>query len=123
MGGRQPLPPSMECPGAPFWHVSLLLSTPLCLFPGQVEFVVDPSVSPNDPLVKSAIEQVRFRISNSSTVNRQVATGWAWHNSTPGSPEGFWKGGLFPGCPRVGGCLEALLCSGAVRAPLPPPVC
>lgn len=34
---------------------------------------MDPSVSPNDPLVKSAIEQVRFRISNSSSVNRQVA--------------------------------------------------
>ena len=32
-----------------------------------------PSVSPNDSLVKSAIEQVRFRISNSSTANRQVA--------------------------------------------------
>lgn len=27
----------------------------------------------NDPLVRSAIEQVRFRISNSSTANRQVA--------------------------------------------------
>jgi len=40
----------------------------------QVEFVVHPSVSPNDPLVKSAIEQVRFRISNSSTANRQVVT-------------------------------------------------
>ncbi|NXL50106.1 TF3C1 factor, partial [Podilymbus podiceps] len=40
----------------------------------KVEFVVHPSVSPNDPLVKSAIEQVRFRISNSSTANRQVAT-------------------------------------------------
>ncbi|NXT27371.1 TF3C1 factor, partial [Syrrhaptes paradoxus] len=39
----------------------------------KVEFVVHPSVSPNDPLVKSAIEQVRFRISNSSTANRQVA--------------------------------------------------
>ncbi|NXI44516.1 TF3C1 factor, partial [Galbula dea] len=39
----------------------------------KVEFVVHPSVSPNDPLVKSAIEQVRFRISNSSTTNRQVA--------------------------------------------------
>uniref|UniRef100_A0A663F230 Ral transcription factor IIIC subunit 1 n=1 Tax=Aquila chrysaetos chrysaetos TaxID=223781 RepID=A0A663F230_AQUCH len=38
----------------------------------KVEFVVHPSVSPNDPLVKSAIEQVRFRISNSSTANRQV---------------------------------------------------
>ncbi|XP_063171074.1 general transcription factor 3C polypeptide 1 [Candoia aspera] len=36
----------------------------------KVEFVVDPSVTPGDPLVKSAIEQVRFRISNSSTVNR-----------------------------------------------------
>ncbi|KAM6423805.1 general transcription factor 3C polypeptide 1 isoform 2-T2 [Liasis olivaceus] len=36
----------------------------------KVEFVVDPSVTPSDPLVKSAIEQVRFRISNSSTVNR-----------------------------------------------------
>uniref|UniRef100_A0A8D2J9I0 General transcription factor IIIC subunit 1 n=1 Tax=Varanus komodoensis TaxID=61221 RepID=A0A8D2J9I0_VARKO len=36
----------------------------------KVEFVVDPSVNPGDPLVKSAIEQVRFRISNSSTVNR-----------------------------------------------------
>ncbi|NXE77949.1 TF3C1 factor, partial [Cochlearius cochlearius] len=39
----------------------------------KVEFVVHPSVSPNDPLVKSAIEQVRFRISNSSTASRQVA--------------------------------------------------
>ncbi|KFQ15340.1 General transcription factor 3C polypeptide 1, partial [Leptosomus discolor] len=39
----------------------------------KVEFVVHPSVSPHDPLVKSAIEQVRFRISNSSTANRQVA--------------------------------------------------
>lgn len=38
----------------------------------QVEFVVHPSVNPNDPLVKSAIEQVRFRISNSSSANRQV---------------------------------------------------
>uniref|UniRef100_A0A8B9FN32 General transcription factor IIIC subunit 1 n=1 Tax=Amazona collaria TaxID=241587 RepID=A0A8B9FN32_9PSIT len=36
----------------------------------KAEFVVHPSVSPNDPLVKSAIEQVRFRISNSSTANR-----------------------------------------------------
>ncbi|XP_077172352.1 general transcription factor 3C polypeptide 1 isoform X2 [Paroedura picta] len=36
----------------------------------KVEFVVDPSISPNDPLVKSAIEQVRFRMSNSSSVNR-----------------------------------------------------
>ncbi|NWS75896.1 TF3C1 factor, partial [Crotophaga sulcirostris] len=38
----------------------------------KVEFVVHPSVSPSDPLVKSAIEQVRFRISNSSTANRQT---------------------------------------------------
>ncbi|KAM6249709.1 general transcription factor 3C polypeptide 1 isoform 2-T2 [Porphyrio hochstetteri] len=36
----------------------------------KVEFVVHPSVSPSDALVKSAIEQVRFRISNSSTANR-----------------------------------------------------
>ncbi|KAM9372419.1 general transcription factor 3C polypeptide 1 [Phaethornis superciliosus] len=36
----------------------------------KVEFVVHPSVSPSDPLVRSAIEQVRFRISNSSTANR-----------------------------------------------------
>ncbi|XP_068003315.1 general transcription factor 3C polypeptide 1 isoform X2 [Melanerpes formicivorus] len=36
----------------------------------KVEFVVHPSVSPSDPLVKSAIEQVRFRISNSSTASR-----------------------------------------------------
>ncbi|KFQ26439.1 General transcription factor 3C polypeptide 1, partial [Merops nubicus] len=38
----------------------------------KVEFVVHPSVSPSDPLVKSAIEQVRFRISNSSTANRRI---------------------------------------------------
>ncbi|NXH22316.1 TF3C1 factor, partial [Bucco capensis] len=38
----------------------------------KVEFVVHPSVSPNDPLVKSAIEQVRFRISSSSTATRQI---------------------------------------------------
>ncbi|KAM9096260.1 general transcription factor 3C polypeptide 1 isoform X2 [Sarcophilus harrisii] len=36
----------------------------------KVEFVVHPSVNTNDPLMKSAIEQVRFRISNSSTANR-----------------------------------------------------
>uniref|UniRef100_A0A8C9LBR3 General transcription factor IIIC subunit 1 n=1 Tax=Pavo cristatus TaxID=9049 RepID=A0A8C9LBR3_PAVCR len=36
----------------------------------KVEFVVHPSVSPSDPLVRSAIEQVRFRISNSSTASR-----------------------------------------------------
>ncbi|NWW83533.1 TF3C1 factor, partial [Climacteris rufus] len=40
----------------------------------KVEFVVHPSVSPSDALVKSAIEQVRFRISNSSTANRQTPT-------------------------------------------------
>lgn len=46
----------------------------------QVEFVVHPSVSPSDPLVKSAIEQVRFRISNSTTANRQVSSAWdGWH--------------------------------------------
>ncbi|XP_051878324.1 general transcription factor 3C polypeptide 1 [Pristis pectinata] len=36
----------------------------------KVEFVAHPSVLPNDPLVKSAIEQVRFRISSSYTVHR-----------------------------------------------------
>lgn len=39
----------------------------------QVDLVVHPSMDQNDPLVRSAIEQVRFRISNSSTANRQVA--------------------------------------------------
>uniref|UniRef100_A0A3B4EAN5 B-block binding subunit of TFIIIC domain-containing protein n=1 Tax=Pygocentrus nattereri TaxID=42514 RepID=A0A3B4EAN5_PYGNA len=33
----------------------------------KVEFVVHPSVTPDDPLVKSAIEQVRFKISSSYT--------------------------------------------------------
>ncbi|XP_071976894.1 general transcription factor 3C polypeptide 1 isoform X2 [Engystomops pustulosus] len=36
----------------------------------KVEFVVHPSINPNDPLVKSAIEQIRFRISNSTAGNR-----------------------------------------------------
>ncbi|XP_043945407.1 general transcription factor 3C polypeptide 1 [Protopterus annectens] len=36
----------------------------------KVEFVVHPSVLPTDPLVKSAIEQVRFRISSSYTAHR-----------------------------------------------------
>ncbi|XP_072125098.1 general transcription factor 3C polypeptide 1 isoform X2 [Mobula birostris] len=36
----------------------------------KVEFVAHPSVLPSDPLVKSAIEQVRFRISSSYTVHR-----------------------------------------------------
>uniref|UniRef100_UPI00398EFA82 general transcription factor 3C polypeptide 1 isoform X2 n=1 Tax=Pristiophorus japonicus TaxID=55135 RepID=UPI00398EFA82 len=36
----------------------------------KVEFVAHPSVLPNDPLVKSAIEQIRFRISSSYTVHR-----------------------------------------------------
>ncbi|XP_069463928.1 general transcription factor 3C polypeptide 1 [Ambystoma mexicanum] len=34
----------------------------------KVQFVVHPSVSPSDPLVKSAIEQVRFRMSNSHKI-------------------------------------------------------
>ncbi|KAH0503001.1 General transcription factor 3C polypeptide 1 [Microtus ochrogaster] len=38
----------------------------------KVDLVVHPSMDQNDPLVRSAIEQVRFRISNSSTANRQV---------------------------------------------------
>ncbi|XP_023596774.1 general transcription factor 3C polypeptide 1 isoform X1 [Trichechus manatus latirostris] len=36
----------------------------------KVELVVHPSMDQNDPLVRSAIEQVRFRISNSSTASR-----------------------------------------------------
>ncbi|XP_075686174.1 general transcription factor 3C polypeptide 1 isoform X2 [Rhinoderma darwinii] len=36
----------------------------------KVEFVVHPSINPNDPLVKSAVEQIRFRISNSTSGNR-----------------------------------------------------
>ncbi|KAM9208609.1 general transcription factor 3C polypeptide 1 [Dugong dugon] len=36
----------------------------------KVELVVHPSMDQNDPLVRSAIEQVRFRISNSSTAGR-----------------------------------------------------
>ncbi|XP_060715992.1 general transcription factor 3C polypeptide 1-like [Tachysurus vachellii] len=36
----------------------------------NVEFVVHPSVTPDDPLVRSAIEQVRFKISSSYTVHR-----------------------------------------------------
>ncbi|XP_066131590.1 general transcription factor 3C polypeptide 1 [Saccopteryx bilineata] len=36
----------------------------------KVDLVVHPSLDQNDPLVRSAIEQVRFRISNSNTGNR-----------------------------------------------------
>ncbi|CAM9741808.1 unnamed protein product [Lampetra planeri] len=36
----------------------------------KVELVVHPSVSPHDPLVKSALEQVRFRISGSYSSQR-----------------------------------------------------
>ncbi|CAN2391196.1 RNA polymerase III type 2 promoter sequence-specific DNA binding [Pristimantis euphronides] len=36
----------------------------------KVEFVAHPSINPNNPLVKSAIEQIRFRISNSTSGNR-----------------------------------------------------
>uniref|UniRef100_A0A8C0WLD1 General transcription factor 3C polypeptide 1 n=1 Tax=Castor canadensis TaxID=51338 RepID=A0A8C0WLD1_CASCN len=39
----------------------------------KVDLVVHPSMDQNDPLVRSAIEQVRFRISNSSTANRVKA--------------------------------------------------
>ncbi|KFU88021.1 General transcription factor 3C polypeptide 1, partial [Chaetura pelagica] len=53
----------------------------------KVEFVVHPSVSPKDSLVKSAIEQVRFRISNSSTANRQV-TAMVWRGiKVPQTPQ------------------------------------
>ncbi|KAJ8364078.1 hypothetical protein SKAU_G00129090 [Synaphobranchus kaupii] len=36
----------------------------------KVEFVVHPSITPDDPLVKSAIEQIRFRISSSYSAHR-----------------------------------------------------
>ncbi|CAI9600526.1 unnamed protein product [Staurois parvus] len=36
----------------------------------KVEFVVHPSINPNDPLVKSTVEQIRFRMSNSTSGNR-----------------------------------------------------
>ncbi|XP_053333038.1 general transcription factor 3C polypeptide 1-like isoform X1 [Clarias gariepinus] len=36
----------------------------------KVEFVVHPSISPDHPLVRSSIEQVRFKISGSYTVHR-----------------------------------------------------
>ncbi|KAM4631775.1 general transcription factor 3C polypeptide 1 [Discoglossus pictus] len=36
----------------------------------KVELVVHPSINPTDPLVKSAIEQIRFRISSSSAAIR-----------------------------------------------------
>ncbi|XP_061257470.1 general transcription factor 3C polypeptide 1 isoform X2 [Bos javanicus] len=39
----------------------------------KVDLVVHPSMDQNDPLVRSAIEQVRFRMSNSSTANRMKA--------------------------------------------------
>ncbi|MBN3305138.1 TF3C1 factor, partial [Amia calva] len=39
----------------------------------KVEFVVHPSILPDDPLVKSAIDQIRFRISSSYTAHR---LGW-----------------------------------------------
>ncbi|XP_036268902.1 general transcription factor 3C polypeptide 1 isoform X1 [Pipistrellus kuhlii] len=39
----------------------------------KVDLVVHPSMDQNDPLVRSAIEQVRFRISNSSSANRLKA--------------------------------------------------
>lgn len=55
------LPQLLPCP---LGHSNLSL---------QVDLVVHPSMDQNDPLVRSAIEQVRFRISNSSTANRQVA--------------------------------------------------
>ncbi|XP_063055245.1 general transcription factor 3C polypeptide 1-like [Engraulis encrasicolus] len=39
----------------------------------KVEFVVHPSIAPDDPLIKSAIEQVRFRISGSYTASKMRA--------------------------------------------------
>ncbi|XP_063790294.1 general transcription factor 3C polypeptide 1 isoform X2 [Pseudophryne corroboree] len=50
----------------------------------KVEFVVHPSINPTDPLVKSAIEQIRFRISNSTSGNR---TRSPHGTATPGKTE------------------------------------
>ncbi|XP_060116938.1 general transcription factor 3C polypeptide 1 [Heteronotia binoei] len=65
----------------------------------KVEFVVDPSVSPNDPLVRSAIEQVRFRISNSSSVNRMKVP------QTPSSQERLDEGSQESG---IGAALQEM---------------
>uniref|UniRef100_A0AAY5EMI3 B-block binding subunit of TFIIIC domain-containing protein n=1 Tax=Electrophorus electricus TaxID=8005 RepID=A0AAY5EMI3_ELEEL len=40
----------------------------------KVEFVVHPSVTADDPLMKSAIEQIRFRISSSYTEEEKVSS-------------------------------------------------
>ncbi|KAI1896177.1 hypothetical protein AGOR_G00092120 [Albula goreensis] len=48
----------------------------------KVEFVVHPSITPDDPLVKSAIEQIRFRISSSYTA---VRANVPQANSEPGT--------------------------------------
>src|SRR4029434_8571994 len=48
---------------------SLVLSLSL-LSLSQGEVVVHPSITPDDPLIKSAIEQVRFRISGSYSALR-----------------------------------------------------
>ncbi|KAM5153267.1 general transcription factor 3C polypeptide 1 [Mantella aurantiaca] len=50
----------------------------------KVEFVVHPSINPNDPLVKSTIEQIRFRMSNSTSGNR---TRLPQSSSTPSKAE------------------------------------
>ncbi|CAL8354123.1 unnamed protein product [Boreogadus saida] len=57
----------------------------------KVEFVVHPSVQPNDNMVKSAIEQVRFRISGSYAVARvqqeQAKQGMELSNTRPHTPK------------------------------------
>ncbi|XP_018426794.1 PREDICTED: general transcription factor 3C polypeptide 1 [Nanorana parkeri] len=50
----------------------------------KVEFVVHPSINPSDPLVKSTVEQIRFRMSNSTSGNRARLPHSA---STPGKAE------------------------------------
>ncbi|KAJ7306071.1 hypothetical protein JRQ81_010437 [Phrynocephalus forsythii] len=70
----------------------------------KVEFVVDPSVNPSDPLVKSAIEQVRFRISNSCTVNRIKVP----QTPTPQEPleEGSPEAGVGVALREMEGCVS-----------------
>ena len=65
------------------WHLPCPLGPPPPDLSPQVDLVVHPSMDQNDPLVRSAIEQVRFRMSNSSTANRQVAAPMGIHSDAP----------------------------------------
>ncbi|XP_016329029.1 general transcription factor 3C polypeptide 1, partial [Sinocyclocheilus anshuiensis] len=51
----------------------------------KVEFVVHPSVTPDDPLLKSAIEQIRLRMSSSASASRAEPQP---EKPKPSAPEG-----------------------------------